>query len=451
MKHIAILWFVLALPGQLAAQGPTREQAREVMLRAAKFFRSISTEGGYLWRYSLDLKTRAGEGAATETQIWVQPPGTPAVGQAFLRAYRATGDAAFLDGAVAAARALVRGQLESGGWDYRVEFDPALRKKWNYRLDPSPGGMNISTYDDDNTQAALRLLMDVYKARPDAEIKAALDYGLEALLKSQYPNGGWPQRYPAPAQGYYRYYTYNDHTIADLVRTLIQAWEQFGDKRFLEAVRRAGDFMILSQRPEPQPVWAQQYDLELKPAWARKFEPPSVCSGESAGVIRNLIHIYLVTGEEKYLKPIPAALEWFRRSQIGPNRWARFYELETNRPLYFTKKYELVYTDHDLPTHYGFQGPFGVPETIAEYEAFEKLRRQGGLKAVRGMRHQPPKAQPARLREIIAALDAQGRWVANGQIESRVFIRNLNALSEFLKPEPYNPYAILRPFQREQP
>ncbi|MGH7418680.1 MAG: pectate lyase, partial [Candidatus Rokuibacteriota bacterium] len=281
-------------------QAPTlADQVRDAVVRASRFFRSIATEGGYLWRYSLDLKDRAGEREATATQIWVQPPGTPAVGQAFLRAHLATGEAMLLDSAVAAARALVRGQLDSGGWDYLVEFDPALEKAWRAKA--------ISTYDDDNTQSALRFLMDVHRVRPDPQFRAAIDRGLEALLKSQYPNGGWPQRYPAAGRGYYPYYTFNDGTIADLVRTLIQAWRQFGDPRFLEAVRRAGDFMVLAQRPEPQPVWAQQYDLDMKPASARRFEPVSVCSGESAGVIRSLMEIHRATGDDKYLKPIPPA------------------------------------------------------------------------------------------------------------------------------------------------
>ncbi len=417
-----------AAPGKplRAPQDILKTQARDAIDRAARFFRSISTEGGYLWRYSLDLETRAGEGAATKTQIWVQPPGAPVVGQALLGAGR-------IDDAAAAAGALVRGQLQSGGWDYRVEFDPALRKKWNYRLEPSPGGQNISTYDDDNTQAALRFLMDVYKARPDPQIKAAIDYGLEALLGSQRPNGAWPQRHPAPSTGYYGYHTFNDDTIADLVRTMQQAWVEFRDPRFRQAVRKAGDFMILAQRPAPQPAWAQQYDLDMKPAWARRFEPPSVCSGESAGVIRILMDIYAFTGDEKYLKPIPAAMEWFRRSQIAPNRWARFYEVETNRPLYFTRDYKLVYTDDDLPTHYSFQSSFRVPETMAAYEALEKTRRQGGLEAVRASRRQPARRPgPDRVREVIAALDHQGRWISNGQIESRTFIQNLGVLADYV-------------------
>src|SRR5690242_15323160 len=85
--------------------------------------RSIATHGGYLWSYSLDLKDRRGEGKATATQIWVQPPGTPAVGLAFLRAYEATGDAAHLEAARAAADALAVAQLESGGWNCMIDFD----------------------------------------------------------------------------------------------------------------------------------------------------------------------------------------------------------------------------------------------------------------------------------------------------------------------------------------
>jgi hypothetical protein len=154
--------------------------------------------------------------------------------------------------------------------------------------------------------------------------------------------------------------------------------------------------------------------------------------------MRCLIRIWLETGDAKYLKPIPPALAWYRRSQIAPNRWARFYELETNRPLYFTTKYELVYTDHDLPTHYVFQSSFGAPEFMKE---FEQVRRQG-LAKTRALRSRklPPAERAARrkqlepqVQEIIAALDEQGRWVTRGQIQCRTFIRNLDMLSEYIE------------------
>ena len=83
---------LLAAGAAARAASPLPDQARAALARAAGYLRSIATEGGYLWTYSEDLKERRGEEKATATQIWVQPPGTPAVGMAFLRAYAATGD-----------------------------------------------------------------------------------------------------------------------------------------------------------------------------------------------------------------------------------------------------------------------------------------------------------------------------------------------------------------------
>jgi PelA/Pel-15E family pectate lyase len=417
----------LAAPAALPAQTPSRERILSTMDKAVRFFRSISTEGGYLWRYSTDLRSRFGETVATATQVWVQPPGTPAVGQAFLTAWRATRNGQYLQAAQGAASALVRGQLESGGWDYRIEFDPAERYRWNYRGSKS-ARLNVSTLDDDNSQSAIRLLMDVHTAQSDAKFKDAAEYGLRALLENQYSNGAWPQRFPAPKEGYFGYYTFNDNTISDTVRTLIEAWSHFKEERYLNAVRKAGEFIIAAQRPEPQPVWAQQYDLEMRPAWARKFEPPSGCSSESAGVIRILLSIWKATGDARFLKPIEPAIAWFRRSEVAPGRWARFYELGTNRPLYFTTKYELTYEASDLPTHYSFQGPMGVAAVIAEWEAVKGL----SVEQARARAARPLEGTQSRALRAVETIDGEGRWVNNGWIESRAFIENMNALASQL-------------------
>src|SRR5205814_10293508 len=74
------------------------------------------------------------------------------------------------------------------------------------------------------------------------------------------------------------------------------------------------------------------------------------------------------TGDKKYLEPIPRALDYLAKSEISPGRLARFYELRTNRPLYFTKQYELVYTTDDLPTHYAFIIGSGVARLSEDYE-----------------------------------------------------------------------------------
>ena len=68
-----------------AAEPPLREQAIAGMNRAAEFYRAkASAHGGYVYYCSLDFTQRWGEGKATPDQIFIQPPGTPAVGMAFL-------------------------------------------------------------------------------------------------------------------------------------------------------------------------------------------------------------------------------------------------------------------------------------------------------------------------------------------------------------------------------
>ena len=75
------------------AEPALREQAIAGMKRAAEFYRAnAAAHGGYVYYTSLDLQQRWGEGKATPDQIFIQPPGTPAAGMAFLRAHATTGD-----------------------------------------------------------------------------------------------------------------------------------------------------------------------------------------------------------------------------------------------------------------------------------------------------------------------------------------------------------------------
>ncbi|MGC3971822.1 MAG: hypothetical protein QM775_32115 [Pirellulales bacterium] len=150
----------------------------------------VASHGGYVYHYSPDLSVRWGEGLATKDQIWVQPPGTPTVGFAFTSAYQATGDQAHLDAARAAARALMHGQLKSGGWTNFVDFDPASKRVGNYlRGGGHKKGNNFSTLDDGITPAALRFLMylDYVQEFKDAELHAAVTTGLDALSLRSFP------------------------------------------------------------------------------------------------------------------------------------------------------------------------------------------------------------------------------------------------------------------------
>ena len=205
------------------------------------------------------------------------------------------------------------------------------------------------------------------------------------------------------------------------------------------AALKAGDFLIRAQMPEPQPAWAQQYDFEMHPAWARKFEPPSISGGESQSALEILMRLYQESGDRKYLEPIPRALDYLRRSRLSDGRLARFYELRSNKPLYFTKEYELTYDDANVPTHYAFKVSDRTDSIARDYARLATNNTVVGK--------EPAKVTPkleSDVKRIIAAQDAEGRWVEQGRlrhhgstqnervIRSETFIRNIETLSRYL-------------------
>lgn len=458
----------------LALAGDSQAELRSDALSAARkgttfYWKELSTRGGYLWKYSADLKLREGEGKQIEKTVWVQPPGTPAVGEAYVRLYKATHEKLFLDAALAAADALRQGQLRSGGWQANIEFDPQERLRYAYRLDPvgKKQQRNQSSLDDDKTQSALRFLMQLDQALEfkNADVHEMTQFALEHLLKSQFPNGGfpqvwddpydaakhpvvkasfpsgWPRTYPGHENYWYRY-TLNDDLLPDVLQTLLLAKDIYGDKSYDMAIRKVGDFLILAQLPEPQPAWAQQYDFAMQPAWARKFEPPAITGGESQGALRVLMEVYRQTGDKKYLAPIPSALAYLKKSQLTDGRLARFYELETNKPLYFTKEYVLTYDSGDLPTHYSFKVGSKLAQIEREYQKLLKTPSADLLKLRERQTSKPNAAREQEVRQIIDALNDQGAWVEMGSLKYQKYqgpiidmataVKNFQVLAEYL-------------------
>ncbi len=475
-SKVVLLSFVAAFPAVAQPASPDlREEALQAMKKAATFFRTrVAVHGGYVYYATPDLSARWGEGRATPSQIFVQPPGTPTVGLAYLKAYAATRDPFYLDAAREAAEALVYGQLQSGGWTQTIDFDPQSKHVARYRKG-NGGGRNTSSLDDGQTTSALRLLIRVDEALgfKNADVHEAAQYGLDALLKAQFPNGGFPQVWSAAveakpvvkasfpeydwktearAKAYWDLYTLNDYIAGYVFETLADAARAYGDARYGKAIERLGDFLLLAQMPDPQPAWAQQYTFDMHPAWARKFEPPAISSWESQDAIETLIRISLFTGKKRYLDTIPAALEYLKKSLLSDGRFARFYELRTNRPLYMDARYQLTYDDSSAPKHYGWKQPSRLEAIEAAWRAARTGTEVPGLDA--GLRTKegivrPPGADPEdRVRKIIAALDSDGRWVSTyaseglvGQpkfaagfayLHSGVFAGNLEALSDFV-------------------
>ena len=463
---LALLVIVWTTPSQGADDLTVlRQDCLTGMKRAAEYYRTqVAVRGGYVYYYSLDLQTRWGEGQATANQIWVQPPGTPTVGMAYLRAYEATHDKFYLEAATETAEALLYGQLKSGGWQHAIDFDPQGKLSGQYR-NGKGRGKDQSSLDDDKTQSALLFLMQCDRAHgfQQAAIHEAVEYAWKGLLAAQFPNGAFPQVWTGPSpqhpvlpasfpdydwktehrvKEYWNLYTLNDDLAGDMARTLLAAHEIYKDDRTSQALRQLGDFLILAQLPEPQPAWAQQYTVDMRPAWARKFEPPAITGHESQDAIATLMLVYRQTHEAKYLEPIPRALKYLQSSLLPDGQTARFYELKTNKPLYMNKEYELTYDDSDVPSHYGWKQRAKLDQLEQEYEV---------TKAGTWTPPQPKQASglAKEARATLDQLDAEGRWVSGvtgdritGQpkfgdvrvyLSSEVFSENLEELAKFVE------------------
>jgi len=473
--HGLLLGFLLGTTGMCWSAEPlTTPSVQQAFDRAVQFYAGqVASHGGYVYLYSADLSKREGEGKTTPETLWVQPPGTPAVGEAFVIAYERTQDPACLAAAQAAAECLLQGQYRSGGWNASIEFDSAERAKNAFRADtplPKKRQRNISSFDDDKTQAALRFLMRLDRALKfqDQRIHEATTFALDSIVKAQFPNGAWAQvwegpaddtqsatlkaNYPAdwprkyPGGDYWWHYTFNDHNISNTIETLWLAEEIYGGGQYHAATLKAADFILLAQMPEPQPAWAQQYNFQMQPVWARKFEPAAITGSESQSILKTLMDFYVRTGDKKYLEPIPSALDYLQRSQLADGQLARFYELRTNKPLYMTRTYELTYDDNDLPTHYGFKVTSKVESLRKQYQKLARLT-PAELELQRTAKPKPVDISKldGQVVKILAQQDMRGAWVEEGTlkyhgkgdntrqvISSETFIKHLDVLSQYL-------------------
>ena len=248
----------------------------------------------------------------------------------------------------------------------------------------------------------------------------------------------------------------------------LEAWRIYGDDRYRKAAERGGEFILLAQMPDPQPAWAQQYDVNMHPSWARIFEPPSVTGGESQGIIRTLLVLYGETGDKKYLEPVPRALNYLKRSVLPPTEkpsearrrlkpgepvLARFYELKTNRPLYITKGtrvsvldggatlvggYQLSYTDESVITHYAVLiSGAQLDEIEADYKRLlsadpAALRRPVKLRGLSPWSTGSRTPRPLEASEVIARMDSRGAWVEEGNIGKADRIVNVFSARDML-------------------
>jgi PelA/Pel-15E family pectate lyase len=428
----------------------------------------VSTNGGYVWTYLPDLSRRWGELEARKTQIWIQPPGTPTMGHLFLDAFHATGDESYYKAAEKVAAALIRAQQLSGGWNYLADvagegslrewYDSVGRNAW--RLEEFQYNWGNATFDDAVTAEAAKFLLRLYAERRDPKYRPALDRAIRFVVDSQYPIGGWPQRYPQPRPSadehlpaYPTYLTFNDGVAAGNIEFLLMCHRVLGDVGVLEAIQRGMHAFVVTQQRAPQAGWALQYTLDLKPAGARTYEPRALATHTTAANAGILLKFYRLTGDTKFLARVREALDWLDSVTLSPEVAAianggthpTFIEVGTNRPLYVHRtgsnvvngRYFVDYNPRQTIGHYSAFRHIDVAELRRQYAEAQALSPADAARDSPLVAGVPRIALPRYFAvdaghvpsaaEAIAALNAEGYWPAPLGRNSHPFRRHGSA------------------------
>lgn len=352
-----IIFLILANLSSIGfANSPAREQVLHTMKTASQFMlEKASYRGGFVWSYLPDFSRQWGELEANRTMIWMQPPGTASVGHLMLDAYHATADEFYYQSAQKIAAAIIYAQHSSGGWNYVADYaGEASLKEWYvtigkhaWRLEEFQHYYGNATFDDMGTAEAAKFLLRIFLEKHDEQYRAPLNKAIDFVLNSQYPIGGWPQRFPlmydhpySDHPDYSSFITFNDDVAAENIDFLLMCYQTLGEMRVREPVIRAMNTFIVTQQGQPQPGWALQYTTELQPAAARSYEPRSLHTPTTAENITQLMKFYRLTGDSKFLARIPDALDWLDSlkvadsSKIEGRTHPSFIEVGTGRAIF---------------------------------------------------------------------------------------------------------------------
>ncbi|HMC98890.1 MAG TPA: pectate lyase, partial [Ferruginibacter sp.] len=106
-------------------------------------------------------------------------------------------------------------QKDNGGWPKNYDMQAILTADQVDSVFKSKNILN-TTFDNRTTYSQISYLAKVYAYTKIAKYKDAAIKGLDFIVASQYPNGGWPQYYPLE-DNYSRFITYNDDAMAGVM------------------------------------------------------------------------------------------------------------------------------------------------------------------------------------------------------------------------------------------
>ena len=305
-------------------------------------------------------------------------------------------------------------QKDNGGWPKNYDMFAILTGSQKFNVGAAHDVLN-TTFDNGTCFTQIAALAIIYHSIKDDKYKIAALRGLDFIFRAQYRNGGWPQNYPLESD-YSREITFNDGAyegIMELLKDILDNKPQYDfiDSKYRDRIKTAYDKGIacilktqINDAGKPT-AWCQQYDEgSLKPEWARKFEPPSICNKESADLV--LFLMSLENPKKEIVDAIQNAVVWFRDSKIyntrvntipaprmvtqfrvsisdrvvvsdntAPPIWARYYELKTHKPIFCDRDSKIVYSLAEITRErrdgYGWY-TYSPQKVLDEYLAWQK-------------------------------------------------------------------------------
>ena len=261
---------------------------------------------------------------------------------------------------------LLTWQSPSGGWTKNTAMT-RHRRAPGQRYSPWDDWGYVATIDNKATTSQIEFLARAATVAGKESYRLGAERGLRYLLAAQMPTGGWPQVFPL--QGvYHDQITFNDDAM---VRVLTQLrniknrkapWQFVGNalRSEIDAAVTRGIQCILDCQIRVDgtlTAWcAQHHPINLAPVGARAYELASLSGGETVGIVKFLMSQGNPTPGVRVA--FEAAIAWLRRSAVDASalgqkgakgaQWARFYEIETNRPLFSDLDGKKRYSFHEV-------------------------------------------------------------------------------------------------------
>ncbi len=312
-------------------------------------------------------------------------------------------------------------QRDNGGWPKDYDMLAVLNVAQREQI-AATRSLDDTSFDNHNIFSQVEYLAHAFVRLNDSQLRDACTRGLDFMLAAQYPNGGFPQRYPG-ATGFHAQITFNDGAMIGALRVLKDAGDSQPHFGWLEAsrredardaVRRGLQCILNCQiRVDGQPTgWCQQHDRNsYAPVSARTFELASICPQDTTEIVRFLMSVESPTPE--CINAIEAAVAWLKQVQLAgvrirrvpapraeflrhtadfdvvvvsdaaaPPLWARHYEMGTNRPVFAgrdgVRKDRLADIELERRTGTAWYGGWPQPLLTQEYPAWRERPRQPG-------------------------------------------------------------------------